>query len=256
LRLNFARFHKSMVLSVQTLLLKNLTRSLSLLGLLVVLIAAGLIFRPDWRSVSEWQLLSWLQNRQVSLSGFAMGNKPTDRVTAQNPQELPKEQAEVVQFLSKKYRVAPEPISAIVSHAFETGKRANVDPMLLLAVMAVESGFNPYAQSSQGAQGLMQVMTKVHVEKYDGFGGKLAAFDPLSNLRVGAKVLAECLGKADGDVTEALRYYVGAPTGSGKDDGGYPVKVMAEQQRLIDASTGKSALQAAKKSPDGAASEL
>jgi soluble lytic murein transglycosylase-like protein len=237
-------------------MLKNLYRSLSLLGLLVVLVATGLVFRPDWRSVSEWELLSWLHSRQVSLSGFTYGSKPTDRVTAQNPQELPKGQAEVVQFLSKKYRVAPEPISAIVSHAFETGKHAKVDPMLLLAIMAIESGFNPYAQSHQGAQGLMQVMTKVHVDKYESFGGKLAAFDPLSNLRVGAKVLADCLKNAGGDVTEALRFYVGAPTGSGKDDGGYPVKVMAEQQRLIDASTGKSALQAAKKSPDGAASEL
>jgi len=55
--------------------------------------------------------------------------------------------------------------------------------------MAVESGFNPFAQSHVGAQGLMQVMTKVHSDKYEGFGGKMAAFDPVSNLRVGAKVL-------------------------------------------------------------------
>jgi soluble lytic murein transglycosylase-like protein len=231
-------------------MLKNLYRSLSLLGLLVIIAAATLVFRPDWRSVSEWELLSWLHNRQISLSGFGLGTKPTDRVTAANPQELPKAQAEVVQFLSKKYRVAAEPVSAIVAHAFETGKHTNVDPLLLLAVMAVESGFNPYAQSSQGAQGLMQVMTKVHADKYENFGGKLAAFDPLSNLRVGAKILADCLNKAQGDVTEALRYYVGAPTSSGKDDGGYPVKVMAEQQRLVEAAAGRTQLQAAKKASD------
>ena len=238
-------------------MLKNLYRSLSLLGLLVVLLAATMVFRPDWRGLSEWQLLSWLHNRQVSISGFSFGTKPTDRVTALNPQELPKAQAGVVQFLSKKYRVAAEPISAIVAHAFETGKRTNVDPTLLLAIMAIESGFNPYAQSSQGAQGLMQVMTKVHSDKYDHFGGTLAAFDPLSNLRVGAKVLVDCLKNADGDVAEALRYYVGAPTSSGKDDGGYPVKVMAEQQRLLEASTGNTPLKTAQKSTDGQlASEL
>jgi soluble lytic murein transglycosylase-like protein len=237
-------------------MLKNLYRALSALGLLVILISTTLLFSPDWRSVSEWQLLSWLHNRQISLSGFGFGSTPTDRVTAANPQDLPKDQAEVAQFLSKKYRVAAEPISAIVSHAFETGKRTHIDPTLLLAVMAVESGFNPYAQSAQGAQGLMQVMTRLHSEKYDSFGGKLAAFDPLSNLRVGAKVLAECLKNASGDVAEALRFYVGAPTGSGKDDAGYPSKVMAEQQRLQDAAAGRNPLQAVKKSTDVQPDEL
>ena len=59
--------------------------------------------------------------------------------------------------------------------------------------MAIESGFNPFAQSPVGAQGLMQVMTGVHKEKYENFGGKLAAFDPVTNLRVGVKVLQECI---------------------------------------------------------------
>ena len=59
--------------------------------------------------------------------------------------------------------------------------------------MAVESSFNPFAQSPVGAQGLMQVMTHVHGDKYESFGGKLAAFDPVTNLRVGVKVLKECI---------------------------------------------------------------
>jgi soluble lytic murein transglycosylase-like protein len=60
-----------------------------------------------------------------------------------------------------------------------------------------------------GAQGLMQVMTKVHSDKYEGFGGKMAAFDPVSNLRVGAKVLKECIARA-GSVEGGLKFYVGA----------------------------------------------
>jgi hypothetical protein len=60
-------------------------------------------------------------------------------------------------------------------------------------VVAIESNFNPFAQSAVGAQGLMQVMTRVHNQKYEAFGGTLAAFDPVSNLRVGVQVLRECI---------------------------------------------------------------
>ena len=75
--------------------------------------------------------------------------------------------------------------------------------------MAVESSFNPFAQSPVGAQGLMQVMTKVHDDKYEAFGGSLAAFDPVTNLRVGVQVLKECIRRA-GSLEAGLRFYVGA----------------------------------------------
>jgi soluble lytic murein transglycosylase-like protein len=95
--------------------------------------------------------------------------------------------------------------------------------------MAVESGFNPFAQSNVGAQGLMQVMTKVHEEKYVGFGGALAAFDPVANLRVGVSVLKDCINRA-GSTEAGLKLYVGA--GNLKDDSGYASKVMSEYARL------------------------
>jgi soluble lytic murein transglycosylase-like protein len=55
----------------------------------------------------------------------------------------------------------------------------------------------------------MQVMTGIHSDKYENFGGKLAAFDPVTNLRVGAKVLQECIQRA-GSVQAGLKFYVGA----------------------------------------------
>jgi soluble lytic murein transglycosylase-like protein len=216
-------------------MLKNLNRSLAILGLLVVMFIATLLFRPDWRNVSEWHLLSWLQDRQVELTGLGAEPDAIDRVTALNPQKLPKEQANVTQWLSKKYRVAPEPIGAIVAQAYDTGKKIQLEPTLILAVMAIESGFNPYAQSPMGAQGLMQVMTKIHSEKYQDFGGKLAAFDPVSNLRVGAKVLLDCIARA-GSIEGGLKQYLGATT---DEDGGYTAKVLQEQQRLQDAASGQ-----------------
>jgi hypothetical protein len=159
-----------------------------------------------------------------------------DRATATNPHNLPKSQAAVAFWLSKKYRVAPEPVSALVSEAYEIGGRTQLEPTLILAVMAVESGFNPFAQSPVGAQGLMQVMTKIHSAKYESFGGKLAAFDPVTNLRVGVKVLQECIARA-GSLEAGLRAYVGA--GNIEDDGGYAAKVMAEHGRLKLVSSGR-----------------
>ena len=79
-------------------------------------------------------------------------------------------------WLSRRYRVALEPISRLVQEAWESGRRSGLDPTLILAVMAVESSFNPFAQSSVGAQSLMQVMTRVHDEKYEPYGGSRASW--------------------------------------------------------------------------------
>jgi hypothetical protein len=82
----------------------------------------------------------------------------------------------------------------------------------------------------------MQVMTKVHDDKYEPFGGNHAAFDPVTNLRVGVQVLKECIARA-GSLEAGLRYYVGAA--NLEDDGGYAGKVLAEQNNLRMVAAGK-----------------
>ena len=203
--------------------------SFAIVGLAVMFVVITLTARPELREIGEVKLFGWLQTRQIAVTGLPSELDAIDRATASNPQDLPKQQAAVAYWLSKKYRVAPEPLSALVAEAYEIGIRTKLDPTLILAVMAVESGFNPFAQSPVGAQGLMQVMTQVHSDKYESFGGKLAAFDPLTNLRVGVKVLQECITRA-GSLEGGLRYYVGAA--NIEDDGGYAGKVMAEHARL------------------------
>ena len=201
----------------------------ALLGLAVAFAAILLISRPDLRHAGEAQLRDWLQARQVATLGTPVEPDAVERATATNPTELPKEQAAVAYWLSKKYRVAAEPLAVLVSEAYELGERNQLDPTLILAIMAIESSFNPFAQSSVGAQGLMQVMTRVHTDKYEHFGGQLAAFDPVSNLRVGVKVLKECIARA-GSLEGGLRYYVGAA--NLPNDGGYASKVLAEHARI------------------------
>ena len=210
--------------------------SFALIGLTVAFVVIALSARPDLRQAGEEKLMNWLQARQVAVLGMPIEPEASERATAGNPKDLPKEQAAVAFWLSKKYRVAPEPLSVLVAEAYELGARNKLDPTLILAIMAIESNFNPFAQSSVGAQGLMQVMTTVHTEKYQNFGGHFAAFDPVTNLRVGVKVLQECIARA-GSLEGGLRYYVGAA--NLPDDGGYTAKVLAEHFRLRQVAGGR-----------------
>jgi hypothetical protein len=209
--------------------------SFTLLGLAVMFAAITLAARPEIRQAGEVQLINWLQDRQVALTGMVVNGVAVERATAANPKGLPKQQAAVAYWLSKKYNVAPEPLSVLVAEAYETGARTKLDPTLILAIMAIESGFNPFAQSPVGAQGLMQVMTKIHSDKYESFGGMHAAFDPVTNLRVGVKVLQDCIQRA-GSLEGGLKFYVGA--GNLENDGGYAGKVMAEHTRLQMVASG------------------
>ena len=219
--------------------------SFALLGLGLVFVIITLTARPDLRQAGESKLITWLQERQEIAIGFTEPDA-IDRATAAEPKDLPKPQAALAFWLARKYGVAPEPLSVLVSEAFEIGAKAKLDPTLILAIMAIESGFNPFAQSPVGAQGLMQVMTKVHSDKYENFGGKLAAFDPVTNLRVGVKVLQECISRA-GSVEGGLKLYVGA--GNLENDGGYAGKVLAEHSRLLAVVGGKSMPQPVRSMP-------
>ncbi len=210
--------------------------TLALLGLGVVgivLFAAG---RADLRHALEAETLNWLQARHEARAQPVVDVQEPDlaepdaiaRATAVDPKDLNRAQAAVAGWLARRYHVAPEPVSRLVQEAWRVGEMVNLDPTLILAVMAVESSFNPFAQSPVGAQGLMQVMTKVHDDKYEAFGGSHAAFDPVTNLRVGVQVLKECIARA-GSLEAGLRYYVGAANG---DDAGYANKVLVEQNIL------------------------
>jgi hypothetical protein len=146
------------------------------------------------------------------------------------------QQRSVVQYLARRYRVADEAVSMLVAAAFEAGRELALDPLLILAVMAVESSMNPFAESAVGAQGLMQVMTRVHADKFQSLGGGQAALDPIANIKVGSAILKD-LVRRGGSVERGLQLYVGA--GNLEDDGGYAARVLAERARIEVAAGGK-----------------
>ncbi|MGH6752698.1 MAG: transglycosylase SLT domain-containing protein [Bradyrhizobium sp.] len=145
-------------------------------------------------------------------------------------------QKHVVQYLSRRYRVADGAVRMLVSAAFEIGREKNLDPLLILSVVAIESSLNPFAESAVGAQGLMQVMTRVHSERFVAHGGEMAALDPIANMKVGSEILRDVISRG-GSIERGLQLYVGA--GNMPDDGGYGARVLGERARLQMAAAGK-----------------
>ena len=142
--------------------------------------------------------------------------------------DLEREKRAVIEHISRRYRVAEEAISAYVATAYYAGAMHSVDPLLVLAVMAVESRYNPVAESTMGAKGLMQVIPKFHLEKLSHHGGEQALLDPEVNILVGTQILREYHRRL-GDLESALQMYAGALDDSTSQ---YSTKVLTERARL------------------------
>ncbi len=130
--------------------------------------------------------------------------------------------------LARKYRVAAGAIEALVGEAFTAGANTGLDPLLIIAVISIESRFNPIAESAAGARGLMQVIPRFHAAKLAVHGGEKSALDPQTNIRIGAQVLKEYIQRM-GSVTAGLQMYAGALE---DPNGAYAQRVMTEKQWL------------------------
>jgi len=139
----------------------------------------------------------------------------------------PQEQA-LVAHLSRRFYIAAEATEQVVRTAFEAARQVGLDPLLVLAVIAVESRFNPVAESVMGARGLMQIIPKYHREKLAEHGGDLAVLDPESNIHVGTRILQEYVYRT-GNLEAGLQFYNGAMR---DESASYAAKVLAERQRL------------------------
>lgn len=134
----------------------------------------------------------------------------------------------VSDFVARRYRVSRDVAFDFVSHAYRVGRELQLDPLLIIAVMAIESSFNPIAESVAGAKGLMQIIPRYHVEKFEPFGGPQAVFDPATNIRVGAQILKEYI-RYTGNIGIALQMYAGALNDA---EDHYTQKVLGMKQRL------------------------
>lgn len=206
----------SLILDIRAGFVEITRHSLAMVGLVLLAVVLTFAARPSLQTTaSEW-LMGWLNSRQDENQALAL-------------EELLPEQARVTRWLSRKYKIAPQPLGSLVAEAWQVGQLSQLPPTLILAVMAVESGFNPFAKGTQGAMGLMQIEPSAHEDTLSQFGGKLAAFDPLTNLRLGARQLQASIQQG-GSIEEGVRQY-GLLSGQANDSA-YVERVMSEHKQL------------------------
>ena len=179
-------------------------------------------------------LMPSVAQMQVKSISHLADRIPTSKIDPQaldsNLMSSIQNQRAVADFFEQKYKLDRAKIEEYVSNTILIAKEVNIDPVLLLAVISVESNFNPNTKSHAGAEGLMQVMTSVHKDKYALYGGTTEAVKPEVNIRIGAYILKYLIATA-GSLRNGLKYYVGAA--NAENEGGYAGNVMAERKRII-----------------------
>lgn len=224
------------ILDVRDGALSTARAVVTLAGSAALLIGAVVVADDDFRSALRSALPFPAAVASAPIEGLTVvapepATAPTTLPAAADPR-----QKHVVQYLSRRYRVAEEATRMLVSAAFKIGHENKLDPLLILSVVAIESSLNPFAESSMGAQGLMQVMTRIHAERFEPHGGQIAALDPVANMKVGSAILSDLISRG-GSIERGLQLYVGA--GNLPDDGGYSARVLSERSRLALAASGK-----------------
>lgn len=135
---------------------------------------------------------------------------------------------ELVAHLARRYRISAAAAQETTQAAYVAAGESGLDPLLVLAVIGVESSFNPSAESHRGAKGLMQIIPRYHLAKLSEHGGEALVLEPLVNITVGTRILVEYIERRGG-LEPGLQLYNGAAR---DDSARYARKVIAERDRL------------------------
>ena len=204
---------------ISALILGLFQKFLMLAGLLFI---AGLVGVQSGRLDLEGALVQQI----LSVAAAAEEIEPGDVAEADVSLSLDPRLQGAMDYVSRRYRVSTEALEPVFATAQDVGRELHIDPLLIIAVIGVESGFNPFSQSGFGAQGLMQVVPRFHQDKLPGEGASF--LDPVTNVQVGARVLQESIRRYGG-LEQGLQQFGGALGDAGRR---YASKVLAERQRL------------------------
>jgi len=220
--------------------LAMLRRLSEAVGTLTVVAGMAIVTMPSVRESTVQAARGWFAS-----DSSAQTQSQDDSASAATPREgapaparwvrLDPTEASVAQYLSRGYHVADSAVRPLVRAARDAGRELQLDPLLILSVMAVESSMNPFAESPVGAVGLMQVMASVHSSRFGLDGDPVSALEPVANIRMGSAILSDAIRRG-GSLERGLQLYVGA--GNLADDGGYAARVLSEMGRLKLAAAG------------------
>jgi soluble lytic murein transglycosylase-like protein len=139
--------------------------------------------------------------------------------------------------------VDPAERSRLASAILDEARGAAIDPLFVLALIAVESGYDHGAESVRGARGLMQLRPSTLASEAERSNIQGDLDDPVVNVRAGVRYCGR-LVRAFGDTDVALMAYNAGPNRILKylrEEGaiperfhGYPQKVRAEHVKLVD----------------------
>ncbi len=207
---------------ISALILGLFQKFLMLAGLLFI---TGLVGVQSGRLDLEGSLVQQI----LSVAAAAEEIEPGDVAEADVSLSLDPRLQGAMDYVSRRYRVSTEALEPVFATAQDVGRELHIDPLLIIAVIGVESGFNPFSQSGFGALGLMQVVPRFHQDKLPGEGASF--LDPVTNVQVGARVLKESIRRSGG-LEQGLQQFGGA---LGDASRRYAAKVLAERQRLEQA---------------------
>ena len=199
------------------------------------LMVAGLVFLIGLAGIQAGHsgLIEGLQSLMPATDASEVENQEIEApVEPSAPPALNPKMRGALDYVAKRYRVSTEALEPIFATAQSTGKELRIDPLLIIAVIGVESGFNPFSQSVVGAKGLMQVIPRYHMDKLPEETDRSAFLDPVTNVQVGARVLHESIRRSGG-IENGLQQFGGALN---DPDRRYASKVLAEKQRLEQAA--------------------
>jgi soluble lytic murein transglycosylase-like protein len=117
---------------------------------------------------------------------------------------------DIATMLNVRFHIGLQEALKIGQAVLDAARRDTISPLLLLAVIAVESNFDRFAVSVVGAKGLMQVLPSQHRDRIIRTADLT---DAGTNVSIGSSILHEYLEASDGDVHDALLRYSGGAKG-------------------------------------------
>ena len=202
-----------------TIHLKGAALSLIHHGLLLIGLLLGLLALPAFANDAS-------AKDETALSTTTPAEAASDGVAAAAPSTLSPRMQRALDYVKTRYKVSKEAVHPLFETVQRISKEHGIDPLLIVAIIGIESGFKSDAKSAGGGHGLMQIIPRYHLNKIpDGLGVK-GLMDPAVNVKVGTIILDDAISRA-GNPVGGLQSYNGS-----KKKQLFANRVLAEKARM------------------------